>query len=112
MLRILRDEKKGSRSILQLQGRIVAEWAGLLEAECLDLLRAGYRVVLDLSRVDFVGRHGVVALQRLDRRGVRIGGCSTPVAEVLRQAGIRAILRVGERRDKVVPWTPIDGSGE
>ena len=75
--------------VLTLQGHIVAEWAEVLERECLEARRAGLRVVLDLSGVSFVGCSGIDVLGRLERAGVvTIVGCPPLIAETLEQDGI------------------------
>ena len=38
MLRLTRTTRLPNEVVLVLEGQIVAEWVGLLEAECLDLL--------------------------------------------------------------------------
>ena len=73
---------------LILQGRIVGDWAELLERECQELLRSGLHVVLDLSEVVFIGRAGLQVLGRLGPTGVRIIGCSPLIAATLTQEGI------------------------
>ena len=84
--RITREE--GSRT-LKLEGRLVAEWAALLERECSDLLRSSSAVSLDLADVSFVDRAGVEALERLSRAGVEIRCPSGAVASVLLGEGVR-----------------------
>jgi anti-anti-sigma regulatory factor len=88
MLRIHHDVVGAHEVTLRLQGRIVAEWAELLERECRSLMRFGHRVVLDLSDVVFIGRSGVGVLGRVSRGGVRIVGCTPLIAAMLEQEGI------------------------
>jgi len=88
VLRILRDDVEADRVVLILQGHIVAEWADLLERECLELSRSGLRVALDLSGVVFISRSGVEVLGRLARAGVGIVACSPLVADMLEQEGL------------------------
>ncbi len=89
VLRITREEGLRSRTTLHLEGRIVAEWALLLERECSKLLRGWGEVSLDLEGVHFIDRAGVEALDRLGRAGVEIRCRSGPVASVLEGEGIR-----------------------
>jgi anti-anti-sigma regulatory factor len=89
VLRIQRDERDAHTVALLLQGRIAAEWADLLERECEELTRSGFRVVLDLSDVVFIGRSGLEALGRLGQAGVGIVGSSPLIAAMLEQEGIR-----------------------
>jgi len=88
MLHIHHDILAANEVTLRLQGRIVAEWAQLLERECRGLMRFGHRVVLDLSDVVFIGRSGVEVLGRMGRAGVRIVGCTSLIAAMLEQEGI------------------------
>jgi ABC-type transporter Mla MlaB component len=86
VLRITRQEASRERATLRLEGRLVAEWAGLLERECSALHRSGRAVRLDLTRVGFVDRAGIEALARLSRQG----------AEILCGPGTVASVLVGE----------------
>ena len=90
MLRIERDDADAHRVVLALQGRIVAEWAVLLERECVELGRSGFLVELDFTGVVFIGRSGFEVLSRLSRAGVRITGCPPLIAAMLEQEGIVA----------------------
>jgi anti-anti-sigma regulatory factor len=90
MLRIRHDVMAAREVTLFLQGRIVAEWAELLERECDRLILSGYRVVLDLSEVVFIGRSGVEVLGRVGHAGVRIVGCTALVVAMLEHEGIVA----------------------
>jgi anti-anti-sigma regulatory factor len=98
VLRIQRSDANAHTVTLVLQGRIVAEWADLLERECAELMRSKSRVVLDLSEVVFIGRYGVEALGRLARAGARVIGCTPLVAAMLEQEGIavRRLSRVAQ----------------
>ena len=89
MLRITDEEGSGSRVRFRLEGRLVAEWAVLLERECFRVLRSRDAVSLDLAGVSFVDRAGVEALERLSRAGVEIRCGSGPVASVLEAEGVR-----------------------
>jgi anti-anti-sigma regulatory factor len=88
-LRITREEGSRSRALLRLEGSVVAEWAALLERECLSVLRSRGAVSLDLTGVNFVDRAGVDVLERLSRAGVEIRCRSGPVASVLEGEGVR-----------------------
>ena len=87
--RITREEGSRSRATLKLEGRVVAEWAALLEQECSDLRRSSTSVSLDLAGVSFVDRAGVETLERLSRAGVEIRCPSGAVASVLLGEGVR-----------------------
>ena len=90
-LRITRKTRSPARVTLEVEGRIVAAWAALLESECFDLLRSRIAVRLHLAGVGFVDRAGVEALERLSREGVEICCSSGPVAGVLEGEGIRVV---------------------
>ncbi|HEV8121206.1 MAG TPA: hypothetical protein VGQ67_09450 [Candidatus Polarisedimenticolia bacterium] len=83
VLRITRREPSPERATLRVEGRLVAEWAALLERECSVLHRAGRALTVDVTRVGFVDRAGVEALARLSREGVEIRCRPGLVASVL-----------------------------
>ena len=83
-LRITRAGGSRSRARLRLEGRVVGEWAALLERECLDLLRSRGAVSLDLAGVEVLGR--------LNRAGVEIHCRSRLVASVLEGDGVRVTV--------------------
>jgi STAS domain-containing protein len=88
-LRITREVGRRSRTMLRLEGSIIAEWAGLLERECFEILRSRGAVGLDLVGVNFVDRAGIEALDRLSRAGVEIHCRPGTVASVLEGEGVR-----------------------
>jgi anti-anti-sigma regulatory factor len=90
VLRIQRDVLNANEVTLFLQGRIISDWIVVLERECEELSRSGFRVVLDFSGVVFIDRAGFAALAQLSRSGVEIVGCSPLVAAMLEQEGIAA----------------------
>lgn len=92
VLRITQHEGSDSGSVLRLEGRVVAEWASLLESECTELLRSHDEVSLDLADVSFIDRYGVEVFQRLSQAGAEILCTSGPVASVLEGAGVRVTL--------------------
>src|SRR5262245_37051007 len=94
--RIQRDEVEAHTVALIPQGRIVAEWAELLELECEQLSRWGFRVVLDLSEVNVIGRSDFELLRRLYRAKVEITGCSPLDAAMLAREGIPAARASGK----------------
>jgi hypothetical protein len=61
---------------LKVEGRLVGEWVGMLEAELARGEGSGRRVVLDLSAVDYASREAVALLQAAIERGVQVGDCS------------------------------------
>jgi len=104
VLRIQRYDVNARTVSLVLQGRIVAEWADLLERECAELMRSQLRVVLDFSEVVFIGRYGVKALGRLGRAGAQVIGCTPLIAAMLEQEGIA--VRRPFRDAQNAPATP------
>ena len=87
-LRITREGGSRSRATLKLEGKVVAEWAALLERECSELLRSRRLVVLDLADVTFVDRNGIQTFERLSQAGVEIHCRPGAVASVLEGEGI------------------------
>ena len=91
-LRITRARGSRFRANLRLEGRLVAEWAALLERECLDLLLSRGAVRLDLAGVVFVDRAGVEVLRRLSHMGVEIHCQSRLIASVLEGEGVHVTV--------------------
>jgi anti-anti-sigma regulatory factor len=87
-LRITREGGSRSRATLKLEGKVVAEWAALLERECSELLRSRRLVVLDLAGVIFVDRTGIRTFERLSRAGAEIRCSPGAVASVLEAEGV------------------------
>ena len=103
MLRILRNDVETDRVVLRLEGRIVAEWADLVEREGLESIRSGLDVGLDLSGVALIGHSGLEALRRLGLVGVRIIGCSPLIADMLEEEGIVVDRSPGSSNDRTIP---------
>ena len=87
-LRITREGGSRSRATLKLEGKVVAEWAALLERECFEFLQSRRLVVLDLAGVTFVDRTGIQTVERLSQAGVEIRCRPGAVASVLEGEGI------------------------
>jgi anti-anti-sigma regulatory factor len=111
VLRLRREDRGTRKVILIVEGRIVGEWADLLEDVCLDRIRAGFSVVLDLSGVVFIGRQGIAALDRLVRIGTRITRCPPLIADLLEEEGVRIGRRSRDEdlSERVIPWKRRDG---
>jgi len=92
VLRITQVEGSDAGAVLRLEGRVVAEWASLLEQACTDLFAQRDEVRLDLAGVSFIDQAGVEALRRLSRAGAEILCTSGPVASVLEGVGIHVTL--------------------
>jgi len=99
MLRIQRKNREAHRVSLVLQGHLAAEWAELLERECLESSRSGLSVSLDLAGVVFVSLSGLEVLGRLARSGVGIIACPPLIADMLEQDGIEVERELPEGSD-------------
>jgi len=69
VLRIQRDDVDAHKVNLALRGHIVADWADLLERECVELSRSGLSVTLEFSGVVFIGRSPLIA-DMLEQEGI------------------------------------------
>jgi anti-anti-sigma regulatory factor len=85
MLRLTRTTRLPHEVILVLEGQIVAEWVGLLEAECQALLQTNQQVLLDVSGVSYLDRHAARLLRALAAGSVQLINCPPLVAELVRE---------------------------
>ena len=83
MLRITTMKMNGSSIRLKLEGKIMAEWAALLEQECLTLIAQQQHVVLDMAGVTFLDGHGVAILRSLPNRHISLMNRSDFIKELL-----------------------------
>lgn len=83
MLRITKIGENPSLTTLKVEGRIVSDWASVLEGESLRLLEEKQAVLLDFSNVSFIDRRGVEMLRRIRARDVRIINCSPLIEDLL-----------------------------
>ena len=81
MLRITRQES-GRDLILRLEGKLLEPWMDELFA-ALGTNGSIARTTLDLSELSFVDEAGAGLLRELRRRGARLVGYSTFLAEVM-----------------------------
>ena len=88
MLRITRTALSPSESLVKAEGQIVAEWVGVLEAECRELLGAGQRVVLDLGAVSYLDGRAVRVLRELHGANLVLSNCSPLIEELLTEGAI------------------------
>jgi ABC-type transporter Mla MlaB component len=72
-----------SGSTILAEGRLVGEWADLLEAECVRLAREVGKVELDLEAVTDIDSRGLMALRRLCREAIVLRGLSPLMQAVL-----------------------------
>jgi anti-anti-sigma regulatory factor len=85
MLRLTRTTRFPHEVVLVVEGQIVAEWVGLLEEECLDLLRTDQRVFLDLAGVSYLDQRAVRLLRDLATRSVALLNCPPLVDDLVRE---------------------------
>lgn len=83
MLRVTTLGKNGNGTVLRVEGRIVAAWAEVLEAQCRASLDRGEPLRLDLAGVSYVDGAGMAALRRLRDARVALDGCSPLLQELL-----------------------------
>ena len=83
MLRLTRTQERPHQVTLKAEGRMVAEWVDLLEAECLELASGERQVLLDLGDVSYLDRHAVEILRRLTNGQISIVNCSPLLEELL-----------------------------
>jgi hypothetical protein len=83
MLRLTRTQERPLQVTLKAEGRMVAEWVDLLEAECRELATGERRVLLDLADVSYVDRRGIEMLRQLTDGRISIVNCSPLLEELL-----------------------------
>jgi anti-anti-sigma factor len=95
----IRKEAHGRELRISLEGRLDANWAGHLDDYLNGLVRDGsYRLLLDLSGVQYLSSAGIRILINQYKKVKKIGGLfvlenlSTPVSEVLRMVGMIGLL--------------------
>ena len=85
MLKITTTQDDGFERELKLEGRLMAEWVGVLQ----DAVRTAQvecgRLQLDLGDLKFVDATGTIALRELIRQGVVITTVSPFVGELLKE---------------------------
>jgi anti-anti-sigma regulatory factor len=87
VLRITRVTEKPAVVTLKLEGRIVADWASVLERECSGLIQEGQSVLLDFSEVRFVDGRGLEVLKRIGSENLQIINSSDLIKELLKGGG-------------------------
>lgn len=76
MLRLTVAPAGSSPATVFVEGRLVADWADLLETECRRVMKSAGQVELDLSSVIDVDTRGLVVLRRLRQEAVVLRGLS------------------------------------
>ncbi len=87
MLKITTVQESGVDVLVKLEGKIMAQWAALLDGECRSYLRQKKTVYLDCSSVDYVDERGLDVLHSLPQKHVTL--MSTPgfLTELLQIGG-------------------------
>jgi anti-anti-sigma regulatory factor len=85
MLRLTRTTRLPHEVVLVLEGQIVAEWVGLREAECLELLGTDRKLFLDLADVSYLDRRAAHLLRELAARSVTLINCPPLVDDLVRE---------------------------
>lgn len=87
MLKITTAERSRHRVVLKLEGKIIEQWAALLDHECRTALLHHNQVELDCAAVDFMDQKGIEVLKHLPRKHVMLIGAPGFVMELLQTGG-------------------------
>lgn len=87
MLKITTTERNGHTVLLKLEGKIIDQWAALLDHECRTALLHHNQVELDCAAVDFMDQRGIEVLKSLPRKHVTFIGAPGFVTELLQTGG-------------------------
>ena len=87
MLKIITLQENGSAVHLKLEGKIVAQWAALLDEVCRAHLRHRKFVRLDCAGVDFIDSQGVEVINKFPSKYVELTSTPGFVSEVLHSGG-------------------------
>jgi anti-anti-sigma regulatory factor len=85
MLRLTRTALHTDQVLLKAEGRLVAEWVGLLEEECAELLGTERQVLLDLGDVSYLDQRAIRLLRGLRASSLLIINCPPLIQELLRE---------------------------
>lgn len=88
MLRLTQTPNGSRRPTLKAEGRLVGEWAELLETECSRLTGSAEALELDLAGVIDVDARGLEVLRRLQRGSVNLIGCTPILLALLAQESL------------------------
>jgi anti-anti-sigma regulatory factor len=83
MLRITEIETDAETVTFLLEGKIVDEWVAEIKKECEAAFNRRSKIILDLSRVNFVDEQGVETIRALIRTRVKLVGCSIFLSELI-----------------------------
>jgi anti-anti-sigma regulatory factor len=87
MLRIEQTGEDDDKVSMKLEGRVVAQWVSLLEEECLRVLQARKRLILDFAGVSFIDPDGIAILEKVRNERAQIVNACPFVSELLRLKG-------------------------
>jgi STAS domain-containing protein len=87
MLKITKTETSGSTVTFKLEGKIMNQWAALLDGECRAALQLWKSVELDCAGVDFLDQRGVEVLKNLLSTHVTLIGAPGYMTELLHIGG-------------------------
>jgi hypothetical protein len=86
MLKISQTGTRNHSVTLKLEGRVVGPWVGELRRICEPLLGEDGGLKLDLAEVSYVDEEGVIALNNLNSRGVKLKNCSPFVEQQIKSS--------------------------
>jgi anti-anti-sigma regulatory factor len=87
MLKITKIQESRSDVLIKLEGKIMDQWAVLLDGECRSYLRQKKAVHLDCSHVDFIDARGIDLLNNFPRTQVNLMSAPGFVTELLQIGG-------------------------
>lgn len=87
MLKITKVEENGTKVLMKLEGKVMGQWAALLDDECRSFIRQKKVVYLECSNVDFVDDKGIEVLNNLSRTQVTLMSAPGFVTELLQIGG-------------------------
>jgi anti-anti-sigma regulatory factor len=87
MLKITKVQESRSDVLIKLEGKIMDQWAALLDGECRSYLRQKKAVHLDCSHVDFIDARGIEVLNNFPQTQVNLMSAPGFVTELLQIGG-------------------------
>ena len=87
MLKITTIQESRGDVLLKLEGKIIDQWAALLDGECRAYLRKKKAVYLDCSNVEYLDGRGVEVLNAFPHSHVTLMSAPALVTELLQIGG-------------------------
>ena len=87
MLKITKIQESRSDVLLKLEGKIIEQWAALLDGECRSYLRKKKTVHLDCSQVEYIDGRGVEVVKSFPPTQVTLMSAPAIVTELLQIGG-------------------------